>query len=241
MPYASTQATRSIAVEKVELTLTADKRWVKVGEKVTFSGRLTKDGKGYAYQPIYILYKWVDGNWYYLNPDPIPTDANGYYSYEASFGYDFGCLDIPFKAEWEYKVYSDEVKVAIAFPTRISIKAPSSVRPGEAFTVSGKLEYEESKDTWKPLAGKTIKIYYNGTLAATVTTGSDGSYSASVTIETPGSYTLKAVFEGEVPGGAHLAPAESEKGVAVGKVAPLVPIITSIIGGGLVIASELWK
>jgi hypothetical protein len=97
----------------------------------------------------------------------------------------------------EAGVYSAAIPGSVAYPTRISISAPSSVAPGQTFTISGKLEYKSSPGAWSGLAGRTVSLYYDSTKIADVTTGSDGSYSASVSIPTIGTYTLTASYAGE--------------------------------------------
>jgi len=205
MPYVRAEKTGPVTVEKVELTLTADKRWVKAGEMVVLSGRLTTDGRPYPDQPV-----WIETTDLVGVRGPYYTDAEGYFRAEITYSHYEGCMDIAHKARWQ-DVYSPTVMVAVAFPTRISISAPSSVRPGETFTVTGVLEYEELPGMWTPLAGRTVTVYFNTTIFGQATTGSDGRYSVQGSIPSTGSYTLKAVFAGEgIPGVLFLAPSWAE-------------------------------
>jgi len=110
----------------------------------------------------------------------------------------FMCTTITLAASHEPTgTTSNEITGAVAHPTRLSISAPSTVKVGEPFNITGKLEYRDRDGVWKGLAGRTVTLYYNGTKIGDVTTGSDGSYSKSARITTPGTYTLKAVYAGE--------------------------------------------
>jgi len=198
MPYVAAEAARAVTVEKLALTLAADKRWVKVGGLVTFTARLTKDGAGYAYQTLYLeLFDSASGMWLVYETMPS-TNLDGYSSMGLSLGYDRACQDIRWRVRYTDPAgtayYSPEVRVAVAFPTRISISAPASIPPGVAFTVSGKLEYEKTAGNWVGLAGAPVKIYTDTTLVASPTTDANGNFSASLTLTT--SQTVKAVFEG---------------------------------------------
>jgi len=208
LPYVKDEETRPIAVEKVELTISADKRWVEAGKQVTFTGKLTKDGVGWGGRTVYIQV-YLEGAeppmW--SNVASGTTGADGSYTITWTaewerYGDILPCTDRRVRAfaDAEVAVYSPEIKVAIAYPTRISIEAPGSVKPGEPFNILGKLEYEESPGVWKGLPDKTVVVYYDNTWLGETTTVSDGTYGLRVTIATPGKYTLKAVFEGaEIP------------------------------------------
>jgi len=197
MPYVSAEASKAVTVEKLDLTLAADKRWEKAGGVVTFTARLTKDGAGYSGQSLYLQYYTATG-WYELTSPMPSTDANGYTSSTIVLGYDRACQDVRWRVRYTdpagNNYYSPEVKVAVAYPTRISLTAPASTPPGVAFTVSGKLEYEKTSGSWVGLAGAPVKIYADTTLVASPTTDANGNYSASITLTT--SQTIKAVFEG---------------------------------------------
>jgi len=197
MPYVSAEASKAVTVEKLDLTLAADKRWEKAGGVVTFTARLTRDGAGYSGQSLYLEYYTATGWYTYTTPMPS-TDANGYTSSTITLGYDRACEDVRWRVRYTdpagVEYYSPEVRVAVAFPTRISISAPASIPPGVAFTVSGKLEYEKTAGNWVGLAVAPVKIYADSTLIASPTTDANGNFSASLTLTT--SQTVKAVFEG---------------------------------------------
>ena len=121
------------------------------------------------------------------------------------------------------------VRVAVAYPTRISISAPGKVLVNETFTISGKLEYQSEDGVWRPLAGRTVSLYCDGTKIGDVATGSDGSYLRTASIPSPGTYTLKAVYAGE---GLGLAPAAAESRLTVPG-AGLIASLAAVALGGL--------
>jgi len=222
---------------KIDLTLSADKRWVKVGEPVTFTARLTKDGAGYAWQTLYLeLFDSASGMWLVYETMPS-TDLDGYSSMGLALGFDRACQDIRWRVRFTNSTgsyYSQEVQVAVAYPTRLTLSAPDAVASGQPFTVSGKLEYEKTSGNWVGLAGATVKIYADSTLLASPTTGSDGGFSASVTLTQ--SKTIKAVFEGlNLPSAlAFYASAESQDIYAIlGALSPLLAV------GGVIAAQSL--
>jgi hypothetical protein len=141
------------------------------------------------------------GEWAVLTQ--ATTGSDGYAEAQAAIPWTVGssvipCGNIYLRAkDVEAGVFSPAKPGAVAYPTRISISAPDQVAPGQAFTVSGKLEYQSSPTAWAGLAGRTVSLYYNGNKIADVTTASDGSYSKSTSIPTTGTYTLKASYAGE--------------------------------------------
>ncbi len=81
----------------------------------------------------------------------------------------------------------------VIIPTALTIDAPSSVAPGEAFWISGIL-YE--RDTSVPIPNQLISLSYNGVELGSALTGVDGDYLLQASISTEGTYTLKADFAG---------------------------------------------
>jgi len=209
LPHQAKSASRTVAVEKVAIAFRADKRWVIAGGTVKFTGVVTKDGVPWEGARIWIR-SWYDPSGRVIAE--ITSGRYGAFSLDHTppwtyAAYKVPCRDIRFQAEQpETDAVSSPVMVAIAYPTRISISAPDRTPAGASFTVSGKLEYESDEGVWSGLAGKTVKVYYNGVLFGTATTGTDGSYSVRAAIPDPGTYTLKAVFEGEdIPAAAGFA------------------------------------
>lgn len=83
--------------------------------------------------------------------------------------------------------------VPYEYPTTITLEAPSEVRAGEDFTVSGTLTYTKEGGAY-PLMGRTINLSYNTASLGSATTGADGGFSKKVNIPTVGSYVLAAEF-----------------------------------------------
>jgi len=251
LPYPADEASRTVTVEKVAISLRADKRWVEAGGTVTFSGAVSKDGLPYAGAEIWIR-AWYDPH---RGATVVKTysDSHGVFSVNHSPPWEYAtykvpCRDIRFDAyQPQSLVTSNAVMVAVAYPTRISISAPSKVPVGYPLEVTGKLEYESASGVWSGLAGKTVKVYYDGVLLGSATTGSDGSYMVRKAIPDPGTYTLKAVFEGEgIPAAAAfmLPPAVAEF------ISPLVDMWTAwpalgfapvVAVGAVLAASEIAK
>ena len=192
MPYAPCERSTSITVSRYEVTLEPLPRWVKAGEKVTFTGVLTRNGapvKG-EYVDIY-----MDGK---TRIRTGRTGRNGVFKAAWTAGFKYACSDHTFKAVHRRTgAESPEQRMAIAYPTRVTISAPREVQVGKPFTVTGRLQYEYASGRWRALAGRTVAIYYDGNLLGHAKTDEKGNYSLEVAINTPGNFTLKAVFAGE--------------------------------------------
>ena len=91
------------------------------------------------------------------------------------------------------------IECQIAYPTEITISAPSTVRAGEPLTVSGRLTYQAATDpsSKQPLAYRNVKIYVDDRYVGYATTDYNGYYSKQIKIDSPGTHTIKAVFPGE--------------------------------------------
>lgn len=119
--------------------------------------------------------------------------------------------------------------------TSITISAPSTVKLGESFSITGILIRQ---DTGGPVPNALIKLYYNGSSIGSVTTGVDGDYIKSgVTFLNAGTWTLKATFAG----GSGYAASAAQKPISVrGKALPspiqIIPIALPIIVG-----VALWR
>jgi len=217
-PRAPAEATRAITVQLVELTLEISPAPPYLaGQTITLTARLTVDGVPWAGATVTFYREHPPAFFEVIGS--ATTDADGYASlthtipWRTARDYLIPCHTVNFYArEPTTPVMSAPFPAAIAFPTRISISAPDTVRQGEVFTVSGVLEYESDAGVWSALADRTVEIYYNGTLAGTTTTTTDGSYSLSLSIDVSGTYTLRAYYAGE---GLGLAPAFAILGLEI--------------------------
>ena len=73
---------------------------------------------------------------------------------------------------------------------KITINAPSKVKVGKTFNVTGKLTEDN-----KGLGGKTVNLYIEGSRESSTKTSSDGSYSFSVRFTSRGSYRIHTEAE----------------------------------------------
>jgi hypothetical protein len=199
LPYAQAIAQQSVSVFGYRLTMTRLPSYVVAGTGVMFSGRLTVDNTGVGGEEVRIQYCLSDRPDVCYDIASVITGPDGWWYYDWSPPHAMACRTYLFRAVHPASgATSDSQAMSIAYPTRIrDFSAPSRVGVGAPFTVSGRLEYEESPGTWRPLAGRTVSIYYDNVKLTDVTTASDGSFSATVSISTPGTYTLRAHYAGE--------------------------------------------
>jgi hypothetical protein len=198
----------------VKLGISPNPPWT-AGQTINLAATVTADGKAAANREVAFMmavgrYEFEIGSAF------TGSDGVARLTYTIPWlidGVTVPCNTVSFYAIDTFSgVASNTVSGQVAYPTRISISAPSQVIVGQKFTVSGKLEYQSSSTAWSGLSGKTVSIYYNSTKLADVTTDSGGNYSATVSIPFTGTYTLKAVYAGE---GFAFAPAISILGLTV--------------------------
>jgi hypothetical protein len=195
-----TKSVTVLAVKLQNFTVTPAAPWT-AGQTVTLKVQSVQDSTPRVGKSIYFYATTQAGTSTYFS---ATTGSDGYATatYTIPWVIDGGtvpCTTLRFDAQdLEAGAWSTSISGKVAYPTRISISAPDSVGPNVNFTVSGKLEYQNSPTTWAGLAGRTVSLYYNGNKIGDVATGSDGSYSKSdCKIPTSGTYTLKAVYAGE--------------------------------------------
>jgi hypothetical protein len=232
MPYSPTSAKTSVNVQKVYVTLAPLPPAAEQGSTVTFSGSVTIDGSPAAYVNV-AIYSSIN-NW----SSPITatvTDGSGRFSASWTVPHGYGCRTYDFKAV-ALGAESNTVSMAIAYRTRISISAPSSAKPGESISVTGKLEYENMKDQWLPLPGREVYIYLDGSFVTKVTTDSSGNYSATITISAPGTHTIEARYRGE-----GIRPGAVAGAVVTAVSIPYAPTILSMTPLMTVIALIAWS
>ena len=110
-------------------------------------------------------------------------------------------------------------EVPVGIPTTLTISAPASVEPNEAFYITGIL-YETN--TGIPIPNQIIALSYNGISLGSTLTGIDGDYLIQAVISTPGTYTLKAAYAGTTT----LAASESTSKVSTGEeTSALIPLL----------------
>jgi hypothetical protein len=226
LPYNAISATKGITVAAVSLTLSVDNNKPLAGQTIKFSGKLTKDGVGWAGESVAIkmLTPFREG---WRTVASATTGADGSFSASWTVPWSIsgtfpdgttGSVNVPCN-RWEFSAYhsptltsSPSIYVWATYNTRISISAPASVAVNQVFGIDGVLEYESASGVWSGLGGRVVSVYYNGTKIGDATTASDGKYSATASIPASGAYTLKASYAGE---GFGLAPALALLGIGV--------------------------
>lgn len=208
MPLAGSSASRGITVTAMagEITISVDKRKVKIGDTLVFSGYTVATEFDYVADvelQIQVAGVWrrvMDCRVGYPPRPPVPGDRlywEARWTVPRSFaGANLGCRTWSFRVvDHASGAVSGTVSVTIAWRTSITVSAPSTVRVGETFTISGKLTREDGVG----LGGKSVKIEVTGpeSKSTTVTTAPDGSYSWRVSLTKTGSYTIKTTFPGE--------------------------------------------
>jgi hypothetical protein len=210
MPYNSAQATKGITVQAITVTLEVSPAapWT-AGQTVTLKATVKKDGAAWSGATVdFLFYPYPSSSSIYAVIGTKTTDTSGVASISYSIPWqitiDTTTWTIPCRVdgfgarEASTGTVSSMVTGQVAYPTRLSISAPDTVLPNQAFAITGKLEYQRLSGTWDPIVNRTVSLYYNGTKIADVTTGSDGSYNKpDAKIPTGGTYTLKALFAGE--------------------------------------------
>jgi hypothetical protein len=210
MPYNSAQATKSIMIQAITVTLEVSPAAPWTAEQiVTLKATVKKDGTAWSGAPLeFRFYPNPSSPSTYAVIGTKTTDSNGAASMTYQIPWeiiiDTTIWTIPCKVDGfgarEVSTGTDSSMVTgqVAYPTRLSISAPDTVLPNQPFAITGKLEYRRLPNVWDPMAYKTVSLYYNGTKIANVTTGIDGSYNKpDANIPTSGTYTLKALFAGE--------------------------------------------
>lgn len=225
MPYSNVDVSQDIGVlADYQLSIAADKRWVKVNDPVNFVGALIKDGVAFPNQTVALELWDVPASVWWI-ADQLTTDAQGVWRVTKNLYHGFACQDLRWRVSYG-ETHSSEVKVAVAFPTRFNVTIPSQVTSGVPFTIEGKLEHESSPDTWYGVDNQPIKMYINNVLVSTFQTFEEGAFSTTQTLYQNANLKLK--FEGVgIP--TTFAPAEfiipgleSINWIAIGAVAPLV-------------------
>jgi len=248
MPYWSASKSVTITVQKVAVTLEVSPSppW-RAGQSVTFKARVLSDGTPLEGVPV--VFQILDP---YGNPADFEgvkyTDSDGYATLTRTIPWTFMIRSVNYTlpcSTWNFMasavinstvVRSNKVSAAIAYPTYITISAPSKIPVGAEFEVKGKLTYEAAPGDKRGLGpGKKVQIYANDTKIGEAETDGEGNYSAKVKIATPGTYTLKAVYPGEGLTAGAAALARTTVGLMRSPMSPL----PQMIAGGLMLLAGI--
>ncbi|RLI07198.1 hypothetical protein DRO24_03525 [Candidatus Bathyarchaeota archaeon] len=193
MPYAPGSEQKSITVTGVTITLNPLPSWVKQGDKVTFTGTVMSNGTPVG-GPVEIYRAGLK-----IAEGYAMAAAGGVYAIDWTVPYGLGCRAHSFAAKHVNSgAWSQGRSMYIAYPTVITIDAPSKVNIGESFEIRGTLKYARNSPTdLQPLTGKTVKVYIDDRLIASTITDSSGNWAIRTHIDSSGTHTIKAVYEGE--------------------------------------------
>jgi hypothetical protein len=199
MPYDTALGTRSITVSAppvrsfVDVKVSPGPPW-RAGQTLRIEGRLLEDTTPLVGVEVWAAVQY-DTSVLYLTY--YYSGLDGKVILDFTVPYQVACRSAGFFLEDDIGTQSNRVWGKVAYPTRLSISAPDTVKMNEKFKVTGKLEYEYMPGDWRPLAGRKVEVYYNSSKLGETTTASDGSYSVEVSIPATGTYTLKAYYAGE--------------------------------------------
>jgi hypothetical protein len=198
MPFAGGSASTQVTVAGYEVKLEQLPAYVVAGGEVSFEGTLTVDGKPARGETVKVKYCPEETPESCYDLLTLATGAMGEFYTIWRPPHSMACKRYYFYAEHEASgAKSTKQLMAVAYPVKVTIKAPERVNKNVEFTVEGRLMFEYEKDMWRPLQWRTVSIYCNDRKVADVKTLSDGSYSVKMSIQTGGTYTLRAVFKGE--------------------------------------------
>jgi len=246
MPYDAASASRSITIQAitVQLTVSPSQPW-RAGQTLTFTVKVYSDSTLLTNRSVKVVIGYQNVG--YAEILSGSTGSTGTYTGTWAIPWTITLQPggqtptVPCKVWW-FSAYDTATNVAspqisgnIAYPTSISISAPSTAQPVQPITISGKLQYESGPDVWAPLANRTVKLYIDGASIANVTTDSSGNYSYTMAAPGPGTYTLKAVYEGE--GFTSLAALT----IGIGTKPLLIDILPIIMGAALYYTSTYYK
>jgi hypothetical protein len=198
VPYARGEASRSITAIAYSIRLDRLPPYVLAGRDLMFEGSLTVDGRPAPRETVKIKRCLYERPQECVDVLTLTTGAGGEFYDMWRTTHDLACRRYYFYAEHPASgARSEPQLVAVAYPTRVTVEAPNTVTPGQAFEVRGRLEYEASPGRWAGLSYRRVHVYLDDSKVAEATTGADGSYSVRITISRPGTYTLRVVFPGE--------------------------------------------
>ena len=169
---------------QVSLTLTMEKTVLDYDERTTLTATLLDENNvGIPNEEV----KFYNENSYLFYTGT--TDSNGVitinnvYSHQPGQHTYTGVLTSDTTVTGSVTVTINKITSTLSLVT-----SSAAVNVGGSFTLSGTLNAG---------SGKSVKIYQNGTVIDTVTTGTNGAYSKSITASAEGSFTYYAVFDGD--------------------------------------------
>ena len=241
MPYASTSASASVAVQSVTVRFDATNKTVKPGDQTTFSGVVLLDSSPGVSRSVSIQIS-IGGTWTEITK--VTTNPYGAYSYTWTVPWTVGTTKLPCNS-WSFRAVdvasgqaSGTITITVYYPTSLTVSTDKSVyATGETVKVTVTLKYTDSDGTQKPLANQNVTVSAFGTSKTAGPTGSDGTATVTFTApSTTGTYTITASFAGTTAAAAATAAARI---VSVQQAAGWLVLAAPIaVGAGLLLVSR---
>jgi hypothetical protein len=180
------QVAQALAQSKVKATLSVDQSAISYGENLTLTGTLTiKENQPVKQEPVAIeRYSQASNTWETIAS--ATTDENGTFSKEIYLGQN-SRVRIASK-ESEFLTDSESNEIDISISRLLLLSAPTSVRQGESFTVTGSIRPRVAANLIK------LESFSDGkwvALGAPVPTDSRGEFSLVVKNAKRGVLTLR--------------------------------------------------
>ena len=202
MPVQRAEASKTILIREIIVTLDPLPTRVLTETLVHFKGRVTSNGVGVEGADVHI--------WHAASGTDIASDysgVDGYFDVPWWIPFTVGsgawlttlpCASHEFYAWTLYAEQSNRQSMEVAYRARIrGLASVDYSMPGVAFPVTGYLEYESASGVWSGVAGKRIDVTYNDTpFGSDPSTDADGGFMVLSDIPTSGTYTLTASFAG---------------------------------------------
>jgi hypothetical protein len=201
MSYAATGTDFTVVAVSYSITMDPLPHFTYAGYPQKFTGKLLAGTTGVGGETVKVQYCLPESPSTCYDVGSSTTASDGSWSITWNVPFEMAGKKYWFRAvHVATGATSDFQAMTIAYFTRISVSAPSTVAVNVPFTVTGKLEYQASATTWLPLAGRTIVILDVLNALQTIASGttlSDGSFAISITLKSPGTYKLRAYYAGE--------------------------------------------
>jgi hypothetical protein len=180
------QVAQALAQSKVKATLSVDQSAIGYGENITLTGTLTiKENQPVKQEPVEIQrYSQASNTWETIAS--ATTDENGTFSKEIYLGQNSRVRIASKESEFLTDSQSNEIDISIS--RLLLLSAPTSVRQGESFTVTGSIRPRVAANLIK------LESFSDGkwvALGAPVPTDSRGEFSLIVKNAKRGVLTLR--------------------------------------------------
>jgi hypothetical protein len=189
------QVAQTLARSKVKSSFSVDKSAINYGDAVTLSGTLTiRDDQPVKQESVAIERYATDKSWETIAS--VKTDDEGKFSKEIYLGQNSKLRITSQESDFLTDSQSNEIDISIS--RLLLISAPSSIRQGESFTVTGSLRPRVEANL------VTLETFSNGkwvALGTSVPTDSRGEFSFVIKNSKRGVLALRvsAAAQGQYP------------------------------------------